>query len=64
VAFVHQEIYRDDGRTLSEPVQQWALPSEPWLFTIKGDGIVAARADGPLLTLPDEVERRVREVTA
>jgi len=64
VAFIHQEIYRDGGRTLSEPVQQWALPSEPWLFTIQGDGMVAARADGPLLTLPEVVERQVDQVAA
>jgi hypothetical protein len=54
-AFVHVEIYSDAGQTVSEPVKQWNLPSEPWLFAIARDGRVADRADGPLLTLPDQV---------
>lgn len=57
VAWIHVEIYRDEGRTLAPPVEQWSLPSEPWLYAIAGDSVIAARADGPLLNLPDEVAR-------
>jgi hypothetical protein len=63
MAFIHVEIYRDDGQTLTEPVERWGLPSEPRLFAIGADGIIRARADGPLLTLPDEVGRLGRAAT-
>lgn len=56
-AFIHVEIYSDQGQTPVEAVTSWQLPSEPWLYAIGADGIIAARSDGPLLTLPDEVER-------
>lgn len=59
VAFIHVEIYADQGQTPVEAVTSWRLPSEPWLYSIGADGIIAARTDGPLLTLPDEVERVV-----
>lgn len=57
VAFIHVEIYSDQGQTPVEAVTRWQLPSEPWLYAIGADGIITARSDGPLLTLPDEVER-------
>ena len=56
VAWIHVEIYSDEGKTLAEPVKEWQLPSEPWLFAIGSDGKIAGRADGPLLVLPDHVE--------
>jgi hypothetical protein len=57
VAWIHVEIYRDAGQTLSEAVEEWGLPSEPWLFALNADETVAARADGPLLVLPEHVAR-------
>lgn len=54
-AFIHVEIYADEGVTLAPSVQEWALPSEPWLFTIARDGTIAGRADGSLLVLADHV---------
>ena len=54
-AFIHVEIYSDEGVTLAPAVQEWALPSEPWLFTIARDGTIAGRADGSLLVLSDHV---------
>ncbi len=59
-AWIHVEIYRDAGQTLAEPVEQWDLPSEPWLFAIDGSGTIAARADGPLLVLPEQIQRVAR----
>lgn len=49
LAFVHCEIFTDEGVTVGEPVRHWDLPSEPWLFTIDRDGAVAARVDGPMI---------------
>ena len=63
VAWIHVEIYTDDGKTLAEAVQKWGLPSEPWLFAIGGDGKVTARADGPLLVLPDHVSSVAQGLT-
>lgn len=59
-AWIHVEIYRDAGKTLSKAVQQWELPSEPWLFAISEVGIITARADGALLVVPSHVERIAR----
>lgn len=49
VAFIHVEIYADAGATTAQAVQQWELPSEPWLFTIAGDGTIVDRLDGVLV---------------
>ncbi len=54
-AWIHVEIYSDDGQTLAKPVKQWDLPTEPWLFAIDRDGVVVERRDGPLLVLADQV---------
>ena len=62
VAFIHCEIYADEGQNLLEPVAEWNLPTEPWLYTIDGDGRIVARTDGPVLALPDQVERLVQTV--
>ena len=29
-------------------VEAWGLPSEPWFFTIDGDGVISNRVDGPM----------------
>ena len=55
VAWIHVEIYSDEGKTLAQPVNEWALPSEPWLFAISRDGKISGRGDGPLLVLPEYV---------
>jgi hypothetical protein len=47
VDFVHVEIYKNDTTNdLVDAVKAWRLPSEPWLFTIGGDGTVRDRLDG------------------
>ena len=61
--WIHVEVYRDEGQTLAKPVEQWALPSEPWLFAIGSDGKIAARADGPLLVLPDQVDAMAKRLS-
>lgn len=62
IAFIHVEIYTDAGETVADPVSQWQLPSEPWLFTIDADGQIVDRADGPLLTLADQVTAMVERL--
>jgi hypothetical protein len=46
--FSHQEVYVDNNQQagLREPLKQFGLPTEPWLFTVGRDGRVAARLEG------------------
>jgi hypothetical protein len=46
--FIHQEVYRDNqvDKGLRDPLLQLHLETEPWLFTIKRDGTIAARLEG------------------
>ncbi len=48
IEFIHQEVYVDNqvDKGLREPLRAFKLISEPWLFTIKADGTVAARLEG------------------
>lgn len=62
IAFIHSEIYADAGQTLLDPVAQWNLPSEPWLYTIDAGGRITSRSDGALLTLPNQVDQLVRSL--
>lgn len=62
VAFIHCEIYSDEGQTVTPAVAAWELPSEPWLFAVDHRGIIAARADGPRLVLAGQVEDMVQTV--
>ena len=51
-AWIHFEIYSELGGSelvTGEPVREWNLPSEPWLFAIDAQGEVASRLDGPML---------------
>lgn len=61
-AWIHVEIYSDDGQTLAKPVKQWDLPTEPWLFAIDREGVVVERRDGPLLVLADQVAAVAEEI--
>ena len=46
--FIHQEVYVDNevSKGLRPPLEAFNLVTEPWLFTIDGDGRVAARLEG------------------
>jgi hypothetical protein len=46
--FIHQEVYEDNDvqKGLREPLRQFKLTTEPWLFTFRSDGRVAARLEG------------------
>jgi hypothetical protein len=45
--FVHVEIYRSNkGADLSPTVEAWRIQTEPWLYTVDGDGTIVGRIDG------------------
>jgi len=48
VQFIHQEVYagNDPGKGLRKPLQQFNLPTEPWLFVVGRDGKITARLEG------------------
>ena len=48
VEFIHQEVYADNdpNKGLRKPLQQFNLPTEPWLFVVGADGRITARLEG------------------
>jgi hypothetical protein len=50
VNFLHVEVYEnlDDPSNLQpvDAVQEWGLPSEPWVFVVGSDGKVDAKYEG------------------
>lgn len=64
IAWVHLEVFVDDGITLADQVAAWGLPSEPWIFGIDPSGTVRARLDGPLTVLREEIIDLARSTVA
>lgn len=62
VAFVQQEIYKDDNpaKGLRPQLSTYRLESEPWTYVIDRQGQIAARFEGALSTA--ELEAAVRGV--
>jgi hypothetical protein len=61
VVFTHQEIWQDmSAQKLSPTVQEWRLPSEPWIFVVDGQGIIRAKFEG--LTTARELEAALKQV--
>lgn len=51
VTMVHVEIYESNrGARRAPTVAAWDLPSEPWLFTVDGAGVIKGRLDGAFAT--------------
>lgn len=48
VAFIHQEVYRDNkvNKGLRPQLVKWRLASEPWIFVIDRSGRITARFEG------------------
>ena len=46
--FIHQEVYTDNdpNKGLREPLQEFQLQTEPWLFVVGKDGKVTGRLEG------------------
>jgi hypothetical protein len=66
--FLHVEIYENldaastDDLEIVPAVTAWGLPSEPWVFVVDPDGVVAARFEGAML--PGELEAALAGVGA
>ena len=54
VNFVHAEVYENldadsvDDLILAPAINDWQLPSEPWVFVVDGDGIIAGAYEGAI----------------
>jgi len=50
MTFIQQEVYvaNDPDKGLRPPLKAFGLPSEPWLFTVRKDGTIAARLEGSI----------------
>jgi hypothetical protein len=48
IRFIHVEIYRDNDPTkgANRWVEEWGLPSEPWVFLVGPDGRIRAKFEG------------------
>jgi hypothetical protein len=64
VAFIHQEIYKDNqvNKGSTPQVAAWRLPSEPWTFVIDRTGRISQRFEGAVS--PGELERAVAKVAS
>jgi hypothetical protein len=62
VAFVHQEIYKDNdtSKGLRPQLVPYRLQTEPWTFVIDGQGRISTRFEGAFS--PAELERAVAKV--
>ena len=60
VEFIHQEVYtgNDPDKGVRKPMQEFKLPTEPWLFVVGGDGKITARLEGSFGL--DAVERALQ----
>jgi hypothetical protein len=50
MTFIHQEVYVDNdiNKGLREPLRQFNLRSEPWLFVVNKQGTITARLEGSI----------------
>ncbi|MBA2347953.1 MAG: hypothetical protein H0V81_06620 [Solirubrobacterales bacterium] len=62
VAFVHQEVFRENKveKGVRPQLAAWKLATEPWTFVIDRRGVVRSRFEGPMS--PGELERAVAAV--
>jgi hypothetical protein len=61
VVFTHQEIWQDaSAQQLFSTVEEWNLPSEPWIFVVDGKGVVRAKFEG--LTTARELEAALKQL--
>ena len=50
MTFIHQEVWQDNdiNKGLREPLRQFNLPTEPWLFVVNAKGKITARLEGSI----------------
>ena len=63
ISFIHQEVYVDNDpqKGVRKPLEQFGLPTEPWLFVLDQQGRIAARLEGSFGFAA--FERALRSVT-
>jgi hypothetical protein len=61
VRFIHVEIYTDNDpkKGFNRWVQEWNLPTEPWVFLVDGAGVIRGKFEGAVSV--EELENAVRE---
>ena len=61
VRFIHVEIYKDNDpkKGFNRWVQEWNLPTEPWVFLVDGAGLIRGKFEGAVSVV--ELERAVRK---
>ena len=61
VRFIHVEIYTDNDpkKGFNQWVQEWNLPTEPWVFLVDGAGAIRGKLEGAVSVA--ELESAVRE---
>jgi hypothetical protein len=61
IGFIHVEIYRDNDPTKGQNrwVEEWGLPSEPWIFVVGPGGEVLSRFEGTVSVR--ELDEAVRQ---
>jgi hypothetical protein len=59
---IHVEVYRDNdpAKGVNRWMQEWKLPSEPWVFVVGADGRIAAKYEGSVSV--EELTAAVRRV--
>jgi hypothetical protein len=61
IVFTHQEIWQDiSAQKAFSTVEEWNLPSEPWIFVVDGKGIVRAKFEG--LTTARELQAALQQM--
>jgi hypothetical protein len=62
-AWIHMEIFNENEveKGYRPQVVKWALPSEPWVFTIDREGKIAARIEGAFSA--NELEAALKKAT-
>ena len=50
MTFIHQEVWQDNdvNKGLREPLRQFNLPTEPWLFVVNAKGVITSRLEGSI----------------
>jgi hypothetical protein len=61
VRFIHVEIYKDNDpkKGFNRWVQEWNLPTEPWVFLVDSAGVIRGKFEGAVSVV--ELESAVRE---
>lgn len=60
--FIHVEVYEDNdpSKGLNEFLEEWRLPTEPWIFVVSSSGVITARFEGSASV--EELEEAARAV--